>query len=168
MTGGSIPESKAGGPPLLDCPLPFIQYNGSYLPKFEAVSSNCNARTRHAVKKRDPHNIDTWWIFLLIFVLIGEMARCVSYIIWHIVIFPSLSRSELESVFLLSDIQTKFLKLFVMSSMPSTYQQIPSSLVWPPKLLVVLLLSFLPTPTLYAQVFSSAHVLNLPGPEVFF
>jgi hypothetical protein len=51
------PHPQAGGPPPVGCPRRRIQYNRSYPPNLEAVSSIVNLRTRHAVVTRDPLNM---------------------------------------------------------------------------------------------------------------
>jgi hypothetical protein len=47
-----IPNSQAGGLPLMGCPRLLSQYIRSYPPYLEAVSSIRNLRTRHAVVTR--------------------------------------------------------------------------------------------------------------------
>jgi len=48
------PNSQAGGPSLVGCPLLFIQYIRSYPPYLEAVYSIRNPGTRHAVVTGTP------------------------------------------------------------------------------------------------------------------
>jgi hypothetical protein len=51
------PNPQAWGPPLVGSPRLLIQYIRNYLPYLEAVSSNRNLRTRHAVVTRDAPNM---------------------------------------------------------------------------------------------------------------
>jgi hypothetical protein len=51
-----MPNSQAGGPPLVDCPRLLIQYIRSYPPYLEAVSSIRNLRTRCTLVTRVPVN----------------------------------------------------------------------------------------------------------------
>jgi hypothetical protein len=46
---GPMPNTQAGGPPIVNCPRLLIPYICSYLLYLEAVSFICNLRTRNAV-----------------------------------------------------------------------------------------------------------------------
>jgi hypothetical protein len=52
------PKSQPGGPLLVGCPRLLIQYIRRYPLCLEAVSSNRNLRTRHAIVTRDSLNMD--------------------------------------------------------------------------------------------------------------
>jgi hypothetical protein len=52
-----MPNSQAGGPPLVSCPRLLSQYIRSFPPYREGVSSIRNLRTRHAMVTRDPPNV---------------------------------------------------------------------------------------------------------------
>jgi hypothetical protein len=52
-----IPNSQAGGPPLVDCPLLLIQHISSYRPCMEAVFSIGKPNTRYTVVTRDLVNV---------------------------------------------------------------------------------------------------------------
>jgi hypothetical protein len=65
------PNSQAGGPHLVSCPLLLIHYIRSYPPYLEAVSSVRNLRTRHAVVTRDPTNMDILYLLIIPYVYSG-------------------------------------------------------------------------------------------------